>query len=356
MSTSTTTARQAPIAAHRRPRLGFLGVGWIGRSRLEAIARCGMCDLVAAADPDERAVEAACATAPALAAAADLDELLAAGVDGVVIATPSGQHADQSIRALEAGAAVFCQKPLGRTAAEAGRVVRAARCADRLLGVDMSYRHCESFSKVAELARSGELGELCAIDLTFHNAYGPDKPWFFDPALSGGGCVLDLGVHMVDLALWALAGDPVAAVDATLYADARPLRCPPHACEDRAYVQMRTAGGVTVRLACSWNLHLGRDAEIAMTVQGREGGAEARNISGSFFDFEAWRLQGTDRRQIARPPDAWFGRAAAAWARRLAVDASFDPAVAEAVATMRLIDRIYGRNERTKQTAGDERA
>jgi predicted dehydrogenase len=43
-----------------------------------------------------------------------------------------------------------------------------------------------------------------AVDLTFHNAYGPDKPWFYDPAQSGGGCVMDLGVHLVDLALWTL--------------------------------------------------------------------------------------------------------------------------------------------------------
>jgi predicted dehydrogenase len=43
-----------------------------------------------------------------------------------------------------------------------------------------------------------------AVDLVFHNAYGPDKPWFYDPELSGGGCVMDLGVHLVDLALWSL--------------------------------------------------------------------------------------------------------------------------------------------------------
>jgi predicted dehydrogenase len=58
----------------------------------------------------------------------------------VVIATPSALHAEQSIAALTSGAAVFCQKPLGRTADEVRQVVDAARTADRLLAVDLSYR------------------------------------------------------------------------------------------------------------------------------------------------------------------------------------------------------------------------
>ena len=129
-----------------------------------------------------------------------LDDLVDLEVDGVVIATPSAMHAEQSIRALERGAAVFCQKPLGRTAAEVRAVVDAARAADRLLGVDLSYRFTEGMRRVRDLVRSGELGRVYAVDLVFHNAYGPDKPWFYDPALSGGGCVMDLGVHLVDLA------------------------------------------------------------------------------------------------------------------------------------------------------------
>jgi predicted dehydrogenase len=63
--------------------------------------------------------------------------------------------------------------------------------------------------------RSGELGRVFAVDLVFHNAYGPDKPWFYDPELAGGGCVMDLGVHLVDLALWSLDFPGVTAVTST---------------------------------------------------------------------------------------------------------------------------------------------
>jgi hypothetical protein len=70
-------------------------------------------------------------------------------------------------------------------------------------------------------------GEVYAADLVFHNAYGPDKPWFRDPALSGGGCVIDLGTHLVDLALHLLAGAgpavDVESVTARLFTGGRPL-------------------------------------------------------------------------------------------------------------------------------------
>jgi len=79
-----------------------------------------------------------------------------------VIATPSALHAEQSFRALERGAAVFCQKPLGRTAAEARSVVDAARAADRLLAVDLSYRFTDGMRRIREVVRSGELGRLFA--------------------------------------------------------------------------------------------------------------------------------------------------------------------------------------------------
>src|SRR5207248_7565181 len=134
--------------------------------------------------------------------------------------------------------AVFCQKPLGRTALEAGAVVAAARRADRLLGVDLSYRFTHAVGRVRELVAGGELGQVFAADLVFHNAYGPDKPWFYDPALSGGGCVMDLGVHLVDLALWTLDASGVNAVQANLYVGGKRLGDPAQEVEDYAAVTL----------------------------------------------------------------------------------------------------------------------
>jgi predicted dehydrogenase len=248
-----------------------------------------------------------------------------------VIATPSALHAEQAVAALERGRAVFCQKPLARTAVEARRVVDAARAADRLLGVDLSYRHVRAFATARDLVRSGELGEIVAAELVFHNAYGPDKPWFRDAELAGGGCLIDLGVHLVDLALWTLG--PLEPDDARLVG--APV-------EHWASARL---GPVTI--ACSWNLHAGRDAVIGARFHGTDGGVEVSNAAGSFYDFRCDRLDGTRREPLVEPPDDWMGRAAVAWAERLAAGERFDAAGGEELVRLHeLLDALYGRSVR----------
>jgi predicted dehydrogenase len=238
---------------------------------------------------------------------------------------------------------VFCQKPLGRTAAEVGAVVGAAEQGDRLLGVDLSYRFTSGMQAIRDLVRGGELGRVFAADLTFHNAYGPDKPWFYDPALSGGGCVMDLGVHLVDLALWALDWPEVVDVQSHLLSGGEPLRDAAEQCEDFAVATVALAGGTVLRLACSWRLPAGQEAVISAEFFGTAGGAALRNVDGSFYAFEALRMEGTSARALAGREDDWGSRAAADWARRLASGAGFDPDNRHLVEVAGVLDRIYGR-------------
>ncbi len=219
-----------------RPRLGFLGVGWIGLNRLEAIARSGVAEIAAIADPSPDTAAKASASFPKAAVEGSLENLLdrALELDGLVIATPSALHAEQSIAALGRGIAVFCQKPLGRDARETDMVINAARKANRLLGVDLSYRFMSGVRRIRELIQYGELGEIFAVELVFHNAYGPGKDWFFDRRLSGGGCVIDLGIHLVDLALWSLDFPEVTQVTGRLYAGGMDWRARPDRVEDYA--------------------------------------------------------------------------------------------------------------------------
>ena len=326
-----------------RPRLGFLGVGWIGRHRMGAIAASGAAEVAAIADPSAECREAALQDAPGAAVAESLDALLDMGLDGLVVATPSALHAEQAARALDAGVAVFCQKPLARTTDETRRVVESARRADRLLGVDLSYRETAGVAAVRGQVQGGALGDVYAVDLAFHNAYGPDKAWFRDARLSGGGCVIDLGIHLVDLALWTLDWPEVVGAEARLYAGGRPLGPDPDEVEDFAVARLDLATGAVVRLACSWNLHAGRDAEIHAAFHGTAGGATFRNVGGSFYDFVAERFDGTRTTSLAEPPDEWGGRAAVAWARRLAAGERYDPAVERLVDVAAALDRVYGR-------------
>ena len=322
-----------------RPRLGFLGVGWIGRSRMESLAGTGVADVAAVADLDDALRAAAAAVAPGAEATASLDELLELELDGIVIATPSALHAGQSIAALDRGLAVFCQKPLGRTEQETRRVVDAARAADRLLAVDLSYRHAEAVRAVREAA--GTIGRVYAADLTFHNAYGPDKPWFQQRELAGGGCVVDLGTHLLDLALW-LTGSMSADVrSAALRRAGAPLVAGTSDVEDYAVAHLTLDAGVEARLACSWFLPAGRECVIECVLYGTDGALAVRNVDGSFYDFRAERYDGTRTEVLVEPPDDWGGRALTAWARQLAEAPGFDPACEELVGLAGAIDGIY---------------
>jgi predicted dehydrogenase len=337
------SAPQSPTAMENRlPRVGFLGVGWIGQHRMRALLDEHACEAIAVADPCAEARSSAQQLAPGARAVATLEELLDFELDGAVIATPSAMHAQQAQVLLERGISVFCQKPLARTARETADVVAAARAADRLLACDLSYRYTKGMRRIRRCVLEGELGKIFAADLVFHNAYGPDKPWFRDPALSGGGCMIDLGTHLVDLALWTLGFPRVERVTSRLYAQGRPLATGLAEVEDFAVAQLDLAGGAVVRLACSWNLAAGRDAVIEARFYGSRGGAALRNVNGSFYDFIAERYEGTRCMGLAEPPDQWGGRAILAWARQLAAGAGYRPEIESVLQVATTLDATYG--------------
>ncbi len=326
-----------------KPRLAFVGVGWIGLHRMKAILEEDCADAAVIADPSSDALRGAHELVPSAASCDDLDAVLREDVDAVVLATPSGLHAKQAIRALEAGKSVFCQKPLGRTADETRQVVDAARRHDRLLGVDLSYRHTRAMRAVRNAVRSGEIGRVFAAELVFHNAYGPDKSWALDLELSGGGCVIDLGIHLVDLLHWTLQKPEIRLVTSALFREGRRLTSVSKEIEEFAEANIDLADGAVARLACSWHSSCGRDAVIEASFYGTEGTASFRNVNGSFYDFTAELLRGARTEVLSEPPDKWGGRAAFDFIARLAESPHYDSEIEDVIDVARTIDRIYGR-------------
>ena len=331
--------------AEELPRLGFVGVGWIGRQRMEAVTRAGAATVAAVADRDADAARDAAAAVGCQTVTGDLDTLLSDGLDldGVVIATPTALHAEQARGVLERGIPVFCQKPLGRTADECRELVDLARRADVALGVDMSYRYAAAVTAALDSLRAGDIGRPHAAELVFHNAYGPDKPWVRDAELAGGGALIDLGCHLIDLARLFLGDLEPAAVHADLFAEGERLGPDPERVEDLAMAQITLTDGRVVRVACSWWLAAGTDAVLEASFFGPGRALTVRNVDGSFYDFEALLLEGRRSERLASPPDEWGGRALVAWAQRLSRDTSFDGEVEQLVQVAELIDRIYGR-------------
>ncbi|HEX7118117.1 MAG TPA: Gfo/Idh/MocA family oxidoreductase [Longimicrobiales bacterium] len=325
------------------PRLGFVGLGWIGALRLDAVASSGRAVVAALCDAAEARLGAAASRYGGAAAFADYAAMLeradALRLDGIVIATPNALHAPQAIAALDRGLAVFCQKPLALNAAEARAMVDAARRADRRLGVDYSYRYTHGARAMRRLVRAGELGRVFSVVSTFHNAYGPDKAWCHDPELAGGGALVDLGVHQIDLPLWLLDAPGVRDVHGRAFRQGEPLDG--LGIDDFAVAQLELEGGAIVQLAVSWNAHAGADCVIRTALFGTGGGAEVSNVDGSFFDFETRRIDGRQFSVIGRESRDWMGRAILDWLDRLAASPAYDPGIERSVLVAEVVDAIY---------------
>lgn len=331
------------------PRLGFVGLGWIGKMRLEALVDAGAAEVAALCEAVPERLDQAGQAHRQATRFADYDELIGQAeemaLDGVVIATPNALHAPQTIAALERGLAVFCQKPLALNAREAETMVEAARRNDRLLGVDYSYRFTDGARELKRRLQAGELGRVFSLELVFHNAYGPDKPWCFDSRLSGGGALMDLGVHLIDLASWLLDDPPVRCARGGVFWQGGRLDPLGQSVVDdfaSAWIEFGE-GDVLATLAVSWNAHAGRDCVFRAAAFGTAGGAEFRNVGGSFYDFELERFNGRCGEVMTRESKDWLGRAILDWARRLAESKRFDPEIERSVRVSEVVDRIYGR-------------
>jgi predicted dehydrogenase len=323
----------------RTLKLGFLGLGWIGRKRLDAVAADANVRVTAVSDLDPEKLQSAQSGYPHARAMSSFDELLNCELDGVVIATPNGNHAYQAIACLSRGLPVFCQKPLATNAADTARVITAAQNANKLLEVDYSYRYVQGMHALRKRIRAGELGELNAIDLIFHNAYGPNKQWCFDRSQAGGGCLLDLGVHLIDLVLWLQDAPSMQLASSRLFAQGRIAGS--QDIEDLALVEFVQSNGAVVRLACSWHAHIGCDAEISAHIHASRCGARWRNVNGSFVDFDLDLLRGSQREHLGRSRDDWGPGALCSWIQRLRTDTSFDPAAFDFLVGAKLIEQAY---------------
>jgi predicted dehydrogenase len=327
-----------------KPRLAFAGVGWIGRARLQAAAESGLADIALLSDPSADCKAEALKIAPQSRSTASFEEVINdSAIDGIVIATPSALHKEQAVAAFEKGKAVFCQKPLGRNGAEVAAVIAAAQKNNRLLGADFSYRYTAAFQKIHSIIQSGELGTIFAVDLKFHNAYGPDKPWFYDLSLSGGGCLLDLGIHLIDLVLYALDFPDVTNVCSLLLAKGVSVKGKEEV-EDYGAVTLELTNATAVQLACSWNLPAGCGAVIEASFFGTKGGVALKNRNGSFYDFEGLRYWGTKTEVVTAPPDNWGGNALLNWIKKLSQNKEYAADAAQYQKSADVLDRIYGRS------------
>jgi predicted dehydrogenase len=156
---------------------------------------------------------------------------------------------------------------------------------------------------------------------------------------------MDLGVHLVDLALWVLDGATVPTIEAVhggVWSGGEPIHT--LGIDDFASARIDLAGGAAVSLAASWNAHAGQDCVLRLAAFGTAGGAEFRNVGGSFFDFELVRFHGRSGEVVVRESRDWLGKAILDWAGRLGDGGRYDPEIGRSITVSRVVDALYGRD------------
>lgn len=201
----------------RTIRLGIIGAGSIGAAHLEASQSCSGMEVAAVCDVDSGRAEQATKRFGVPRSYTDYRKMLAEGVvDAVSVCTPNNTHMTVVLDAIGAGMDVLCEKPMAMNAQQARKMVAGAKTGRRLLMVAQSARYTGAAQYVKRQADAGRFGDIYYGKAVWFRRSGIPRGWFQDRKQSGGGPLIDLGVHAIDV-LWWLMGRPapVAAFGVT---------------------------------------------------------------------------------------------------------------------------------------------
>jgi myo-inositol 2-dehydrogenase/D-chiro-inositol 1-dehydrogenase len=191
-------------------KIGLVGFGNAARwLHFPVLRRLSKVELVGVAEPQSARRAEVQKLAPGILICDDLSELTSAGLDAVVICTANPQHAAVAAEALALGLDVYLEKPMAISLPEAERLVAVWKSSDRIGMLGMNYRFGKRQTTAREAAQNRHLGDIVAIRGMFSTQMQPLPPWKQQRA-TGGGALLDLALHHLDLACWMLHADPVA--------------------------------------------------------------------------------------------------------------------------------------------------
>jgi scyllo-inositol 2-dehydrogenase (NAD+) len=248
-------------------KVGVIGLGRMGRLHARILAtQVAGARLYAIADPDEQGRALAASELDVPHIFSDVHELIALpDLDAVVIATPTSTHHDLVLAAVDAGKAIFCEKPLALTCAENRAMLNAVAKAGVPLQVGFMRRFDAGYQRAKKLIADGHIGYPVTFKAISRDPFCPPRD-YMDPAKSGG-LILDMGIHDFDLARW-LMGSEVERVSA----EGTTLVCNDLASVgdiDNVLVNMRFASGALGNVEASRNAFYGYD--IRTEVLGSEG-------------------------------------------------------------------------------------
>ena len=278
---------QAPRSAPLR--VGVIGCG-AGMFHLEGYAAEPRAQIVALAGLETDRCQQLAAKYQVPHVYGDYRELLAhPDIEAVSIAAPNFLHLPMTLAALDAGKHVLVEKPLARSVAEGEQMVAAARRAVRILAIAFNRRSRHDVYLVRDHVAAGGLGRVYHAKAFWMRRSGIPGlgSWFTSKERAGGGPLIDLGVHVLDMALWMMGNPKVTSVSAATYAELGPrgkgqwqggrFTIAPDAkyeVEDFATALLRMDDGATLQLDTSWAAYTGHTDDFGVSLLGTEGGAE----------------------------------------------------------------------------------
>jgi predicted dehydrogenase len=260
--------------------VGIVGAGLQGRRRARALKAVGGSRLVVVADVCLDAAAALAADAGCLATS-QWNEVVAHGdVEAVIVCTPPHLHAEIAIAAMNRGKHVLCEKPLARSVDEGRAMARAGRECGVRLGCGFNFRHHPALRQARQWYEAGDIGEIDWIRCRYGIGGRPgyDQDWRAKAEMSGGGQLMDQGVHLLDLCRWFL-GDfaEVSGMVTTRFWDIAPL-------EDNAFALLRTAAGQVASLHASWTQW---KPLFSFEVYGHDGYLTVEGLAGAYGNERA---------------------------------------------------------------------
>jgi predicted dehydrogenase len=280
----------------KRLRIGVIG-GHMGRKHIEQYREHPGSDVVALADIDPVTLKADCREYGVKGYPTAEAMFKAEALDVVSVVVPNHLHKPLTLMGFKYGCHVLCEKPMALDAAEAKQMLAAAKKAKRRLMVNFSYRFTEQAWALKQRVAAGALGDIYFGRTLWHRRRGIPGfgGWFTTKKLAGGGPLIDLGVHRLDLALWLMGyPKPVWAMAGAYSAIAGPMAKKAGKSfdvEDLACGQIRFDNGATLSVEASWAANIERQEWMDTLLLGTKAGLTQRNISsgtGFFgYDFEA---------------------------------------------------------------------
>lgn len=280
-------------------RVGVVGLGFAGETHAKAYQMIPGVEVVAMAGLEEERLKSLTAELGVPHAYRRWEELVERDdLDIVSVCTPNFLHAPIAVAALEGGRHVLCEKPLARTGDEAQTMVDAAVNAGRVLMTAFNHRQRGDVQMLKRYIEAGSLGRIYHAKASWMRRRGiPGMgSWFTSKNMAGGGPLIDLGVHVLDLALFLLDEPEVLSVSAATYAELGPQGrggrandnktqvSSAYEVEDMASAFIRLRGGGTLLLEASWATHSSAGDDFGVTVYGSDGGAEIKVLNYNWED------------------------------------------------------------------------